>query len=126
MLSAAVRNAAGDLAVYTSVLLDDLKDALPADNVMVERQTSMRQRVSGKPGTVVAVSLRIGQRQFTLRRSGSGGLPTATVDHVVGGVVLQSSAVDVDSWSQDLAAALKVEAEKSERSRAALQRLLQA
>lgn len=124
-LSAAVRNAAGDLTVYASVLLDDLKDALPPQNVIVERASSLRQRLTGKPGAVLAVSLRLDQRQFTLRRPAAGGLPAASIDHVVNGIVLDTAAVDIDRWSAELAAALRLYAAKSERARTALQQLLQ-
>ena len=124
-LAAAVRAAAGDLALYTRVLLEDLRHALPAEDVTVERSTSLRQRLAGKAGPVTAVSLRLGQQQFSLRqRDGSAG-PLCTVDHVVGGVTLQSTESDLDAWSGALALALRQAAATSQRSREALERLLE-
>lgn len=124
LLTAAVRSSVADMAVYASVLLEDLKDALPAQDVSVRRAPTLRQRLRGEPGRVVAVGLQVGRDRFLLQCPRPDAVPTARIEHVVNGIVLDSAETELDAWSQRLAVGLQEQAARSDRARAALARLV--
>jgi hypothetical protein len=116
-------SAHSDVAALTQVLTTTLADLLPADLVDVERARSFGDRLTGRPGRPVAVTVRAGERSLQLR-SASDGRTEATITHAVRGVVLSRKSVEITEWITTLATELERLATQDERARAALDRLL--
>jgi hypothetical protein len=70
-----------DLNLYVSFLQGTLAGALPADYVQIERRRALRRR-GRQP--IVAVSVRLGEHRFVLRRDSAAAAPQASVAHEVG------------------------------------------
>jgi hypothetical protein len=107
-----------DVAALTEVLTTTLADLLPGDLVTVERSRTMADRMHGRPGTPVALTVRCGERDLVLR----GREPS--VVHTVRGVVLSRRSVPITEWIELLAAELDRRGREDETARAALERLL--
>ncbi len=122
-LAALVARQSADLEVYASFLYTALEGALPAELLTVQRQQSLRERLRGRPAAVTAVSLRLGDHLFSLRRPGVGAASQASISHEVGGIVLSTTQVGLAEWSRRLAAALGELAEHNAGAALALQRL---
>jgi hypothetical protein len=90
--------------------------------VEVERKGSLRNRLRGEEGPVVAVTVRLGDQGFTLRREAVGKPARATVRHESGGIALRTDTVGVDEWSRRLAGALGAYAERNAAAAEALSR----
>lgn len=116
-------SAHSDVASMTAVLTTTLADLLPADLVEVERDRTMGDRLAGRPGRPVAVTVQAGERTLTLRAD-RAGRTEATVTHTVRGVVLSRQPVSIPDWIEALAAELARIAERDDAARAALDRLL--
>jgi hypothetical protein len=121
-LAAALRRQSDDLSLYAGFLINTLSAALPPHLVTVERRAGLFGRVK-EDAPVLGVSVRLGDRRFTLRRRQVGEQATATVAHESAGITLRTDEVGMDQWSRDLAAALAHLAERDEAAAAALQRL---
>jgi hypothetical protein len=105
VLAAIVGRQSADLSVYADFLLTSLTGALPPERVTVERERGRFGRV--KDGAaVLAVTLRLGERTYGLRRPKLGAPVTPTVIHEVAGVVLSTKTVGLDEWSRAVAAGL--------------------
>jgi hypothetical protein len=102
-LAESLRAHSADLALYAGFLVNTLSEALPPDMVVVERKSGVFRR--GK-SPVLAVTVQVGDRRFTLRRQSVGALVRAQIVHESHGIVLSTSEVGIDAWSRDLAAAL--------------------
>ena len=102
-LAASLRTHTADLALYAGFLVNTLAEALPPDMIEVERKNGLLRRGDGP---VLAVSVRVGDRRFTLRRKSVGSPVRALVAHESRGIVLNTSEVGIDAWSGALAAAL--------------------
>jgi hypothetical protein len=122
-LAAAVSRQAADLNVYAGFLFAALDGALPPEYLQVQRHTSLSDRMRGREGEVLAVSVRLGQSLFDLRRAKVGAAVTSTIAHEVNGIVLSRQALPLGAWSQALAAGLAQLAESNASTAAALQRL---
>jgi len=122
MVTAALRADASDIAIYARVLTESLGDALPPDNIQVDRATSMADRVKGRPGRVTKITIRLADQVFTLRLT--GGAPAAEVCREVRGVVLSRQPVQVGQWAAELAKALVGHAEQNAATAEALRRLV--
>ncbi|MGX7680917.1 hypothetical protein ACSMXN_18680 [Jatrophihabitans sp. DSM 45814] len=122
-LAAAVSQQAADLNVYAGFLFSALDGALPAEYLKVERRSSMVGRLRGREPEVVAVSVRLGENLFSLRRDSVGAATESTIAHEVNGIVLSRQAVPLPQWSQALAVALEKVAREHAGTAAALQRL---
>jgi hypothetical protein len=109
-----------DLNLYASFLQGTLAGALPADYVRVERRRSLL-RAGQQP--IVAVSVRLGEYRFVLRRDSVTAAPQASVAHEVGGIVLRTEPVPLAAWADRLAAALSELARDNADAAAALARL---
>lgn len=122
LIASSLRADFADISVFVESLATKLEEALPA-NTQVER---VRQGFRG-PKVVRRIAVQAGSERLELRRDQSGGGPASVQTlraHVSGGIVLKTEAVDVEEWLRTLAGAIAVEAERSERTRQALERLL--
>jgi hypothetical protein len=122
-LSALVSQQAADLEVYAGFLYAALDGALPAELVQVERKQSLSDRMRGRDGDVVTVSVRLGERRFILERARLGAPSQASVAHEVGGIVLSRNPMSLPDWSAALTGALAQLARHNAGAAAALQRL---
>jgi hypothetical protein len=112
-----------DVASLARVLTGALADALPGGIVDVEYDRSMSDRVHGRPGRAVAVSVAFGDTVLTMRQ-GPRGDPQPQIVHSVRGVVLSRRPVSVPEWVHELATKVTERAEQDEQARAVLSRLL--
>ena len=122
VLAAIVGRQSADLSVYADFLLTNLTGALPPEQVTVERERGRFGRVKDD-GAVLAVTVRVGERAYGLRRSKPGAPVTPSVIHEVAGVVLSTKTVGLDEWSRAVAAGLAGLAESNADAAQALSRL---
>lgn len=122
LLASELRRHSGDLSLYAGFLLNTLCSALPAGLVEVERKGGPLRWLRGAGAPVVAATVRLGDQSFTLRRARVGAPAVATVRHESGGIVLRTELVDLDEWSDRLAAALGEYAEDHAEAAEALRR----
>jgi sirohydrochlorin ferrochelatase len=122
MVTAALRADSSDIAIYARVLTESLGDALPPDNIQVDRATSMSDRLKGRAGKVSKITIRLGDQVLTLRLT--DGAPVAEVCREVRGVVLSRQPVSVGQWAAELARALVTHAEQNAATADALRRLV--
>ncbi|MDQ2837127.1 MAG: hypothetical protein M3Y42_18455 [Actinomycetota bacterium] len=122
-LAALVSRQAADLEVYAGFLFAALDGALPPELLVVERRASMLGRLRGQAGETVAVSVRLGDRRFSLRRTRPGAPTQSSISHEVGGIVLSTNQVPLADWSAQLASALHQLAQRNAGAATALQRL---
>lgn len=122
-LAALVSRQAADLEVYAGFLFAALDGALPPELLVVERRAPLLDRLRGRPGEVVAVSVRLGDRRFTLRRASLGAATHSSISHEVGGIVLSTVEVPLPDWAGQLTGALYRLAEHNGGAATALQRL---
>jgi hypothetical protein len=111
-----------DVAMFTRVFLRSVGDVLPAGMVDVDYSRTVGDRVAGRPGTPVALTLTFPERRLALRAT--KGWPEAEVQHVVRGVVLSRQQVEVGEWVRTLAAELTGLATRNSAARDALAGLL--
>jgi hypothetical protein len=123
LVVAALRTDRTDVESYARVLSDTLGDALPAGMVEVERRRTLADRMAGRDGRPVSVSVHATHRQLDLSAAAHGGV-TAEIRQVVRGVVISRKEVGVDEWLAALAEELTQLAHRDARARAALARLL--
>ncbi|WP_439657754.1 hypothetical protein ACSHWB_38975 [Lentzea sp. HUAS TT2] len=102
-LAAGLRACSADLALYAGFMVNTLSEALPPDMVEVRRKNGVLRRGNG---AVLAVTVRVGDRRFTLRREAVGAEVGAQIVHESRGIVLSTSEVRIDAWSRELAGAL--------------------
>jgi hypothetical protein len=122
MMIAALRADRSDVESYTRVLTHTLGDALPDGMVEVEYRRSMGDRVSGRPGTAIAVQVHGKERDLELRQGKRG--VDAEVRTVVRDVVISRKTIGIDEWLTILAEELNKLAERDAAAREALSRLL--
>jgi hypothetical protein len=123
LIAAALRADRADVASYTRVLTSTLGAALPAGMVSVEHHRTVADRLAGRPGQPVAVTVRTPEQELELRE-GRHGEVVAEIRQVVRDVVIKRRAVPVDEWLVALAGVLAALAERSATARAALADLL--
>lgn len=112
-----------DVVSLSQVLTVSLADALPADIVHVERNRSLADRVAGRQGHPIAVSITFDDKTLTLKTPPHGPVE-AWVIHSVRGVTLSRTQMSTAAWIAELATALTKVAANDESTRAALERLL--
>lgn len=117
LLAASLRADAGDLRAFVEGLAVKLEEAVPGA-VRVERR---RSGMFG-PKEITRITLDAGDRRLELR-AGGGSIETLS-SRLSGGIVLKSEPVDTDAWLTALGEALSREAQRSEKTRLALERLL--
>src|SRR5580700_10274734 len=101
MVAAALRADTSDLDAYHRVLSNTIGDLLPADMVEVDRDRSLSDRMSGRPGTATAIRLRLGDK--TLELVAHRGRLVATSAQEVRGVIISKKEVPVADWVKQLA-----------------------
>lgn len=105
-VAAGLRRDGADLSLYGGFLISTLTEALPADLVRVERHRTAADRLRGRDGEIVAVSVDLADNRFRLTRRSVGARPETTVAHVSGGVTMSTQTVSLDAWAAQLSAAL--------------------
>ncbi|HEX2902252.1 MAG TPA: hypothetical protein VHO01_02240 [Jatrophihabitans sp.] len=105
-LAALLARQAADLEVYAGFLYAALDGSLPAELVQVQRRQAVADRLRGRLGAVVGVSVLLGDQRFTLERKDIGSSSRAGIAHEVGGIVLSRRELGLAEWSQALVAAL--------------------
>jgi hypothetical protein len=119
LLAASLRADASDLATFTEVLAVKLSEALPG-GVDIDRG---REGLFG-PKHVRAVAVSLDDQRFALRLD-RGGVTTSCA-RLSGGIVLKTESVGTDEWLRRLSEALAAQAQNSQITRQALERLLNA
>ncbi|BCJ40104.1 hypothetical protein GCM10010168_29620 [Actinoplanes ianthinogenes] len=122
LIAAALRADRADVESYTRVLLTVLGDALPPGLVQVDRERTLADRLSGRPGTPVSLTVTTPDERLVLRREPHGVRPE--IRRIVHGVAISRATVTLDDWLLALAAVLSRLAADSTAARAALGRLL--
>jgi hypothetical protein len=111
-----------DVAMFTRVFTEGFGRALPPGVVEIENSRTVGDRLAGRPGSAVRLTLTFPERRLELRAA--RGWPEAEVQQVVRGVVLSRRQVPVKEWVRQLAAELAALAERNSSARAALASLL--
>jgi hypothetical protein len=122
LIAAALRADRADIESYTRVLTSVLGDALPPGMVEVERKRSLADRMGGREGTPVSLTVTTPDEQLVLRQAAHG--VTGEVRQIVRGVTIKRSTVGVDEWLVALAGVLTRLAGSSATARDALSNLL--
>lgn len=126
LLAAALRADAEDVETLVRVLTATLGDTLPAGMVEVERRRSVADRLAGRAGTAVGVTVTTPELRLLIShgtRRGSG--VHAEVHRVVRDVVISRREIGIDEWVGLLAQSLADLAARSSAARDALGRLLE-
>jgi hypothetical protein len=122
LIAAALRSDRADVESYTRVLTAVLGDALPAGMVEVERKRSLADRMNGREGTPVALTVTTPDERLTLRKESHG--VAGEIHQIVRGVTIKRRTVGLDEWLVALAGVLAKLAESSATAREALTGLL--
>jgi hypothetical protein len=117
LLAASLRADSSDLHAFVESLAVKLEEAMPA-------RTRVDRRRSGMfgPKAVRGVSVDLADRRLELRVE-SGGVRTRCAK-LSGGIVLKNEELDTPTWLGMLSEALAAEANRSEATRKALERML--
>jgi hypothetical protein len=119
LLAASLRASSSDLNTFVEVLAHKLETALPG-RVGVERRAA---GLFSRQKRVARIELALGDSRYVAVMQG-GALETRCAK-AVRGVVLKTEVLTLDAWLEALVRDLATEAEASEQSRLALERLLQ-
>jgi hypothetical protein len=117
LLAASLRADSSDLSAFVESMAAKLEEAVPG-RVRVDRR---RAGMFG-PKTVRSLSVDIGDRRLELRAE-RGAVQTLCAK-LSAGIVLKNEELDIDAWLAMLSEALAAEANRSEATRRALERLL--
>ncbi len=117
LLAASLRADTSDLGTFVEALAAKLEEAVPGA-VRVQRR---REGLLG-PKLVRQISLDAGDQRLELRSAGTA--IETRCSRLSGGIVLKSEKVDTDAWLTALGGVLAVEAQRSQTTRQALERLL--
>jgi hypothetical protein len=112
-----------EVAMLGRVLISTLGGALPASMITLERRRSLGQRLSGRPGEPIGITITAGDRLLSFRAP-ELGVAHASVGHAVRGVVLSTQQVSVGEWLAELGTLLEQVTSEDEATRAALERAL--
>jgi hypothetical protein len=118
LLAASLRADSGDLGAFVEGLAAKLEEALPG---RVKVQRARRGMFGPKVVRQLAVE-GAGERLELIR--GEGDVVETRRCRISGGIVLKSDPVDTETWLQAVGQTLATEAERSEQTRQALERLL--
>ncbi len=117
LLAASLRADSSDLGTFVEALAVKLEQAVPGA-VRVERR---REGMFGAKA-VRRITLDAGDQRLELKTAGAG--IETRCSRLSGGIVLKSDRVDTDAWLTALGTALAAEAQRSQITRQALERLL--
>lgn len=112
-----------EIALLGQVLITTLAGALPASIVRVHRRRSLLQRLSGRPGQPIGITITAGDRMLSFRAP-EIGIAEASVGHAVRDVVLSTSPVSVARWLDELGELLNQLTRDDQATRMALERAL--
>lgn len=115
LVAASLRADADDLRVYVEALTAKLEQTFPG------RCRVRRAGLRGK-GSVRQVSVALGDSRYELLHD--DGVVSTHRSSVVRGITLKSDELGLDEWIDSLAAGVVAEANRSERDRLAVERLL--
>ena len=117
LVAAALRADLTDIAAFVEGLATRLELALPG---IVE----VRRAKSGfrGPKLVSDIVVQTGDDRLELHRD--GGQVKTTRCRISGGIVIKNESLDIDAWLQALSVAVAAQAQRSERTRLALQQLV--
>jgi hypothetical protein len=122
LIAAALRADRADVESYVRVLTSVLGDALPPGMVEVEHKRSLADRMNGREGMPVSLTVTTPDEQLVLRREAHG--VTGEVRQIVRGVTIKRRTVALDEWLIALAGVLARLAQSSAAARDALTGLL--
>lgn len=117
LLAASLRADTSDVGAFVEALALKLEEAVPGA-VQVERR---REGMFG-PKLVRRIALDAGGRRLELRRQ-SGAVQTSS-SRLSGGIVLKSEELSAEEWLRALGETLALQAQHSQSTRQALERLL--
>ncbi len=117
LITASLRADTTDVSTFVEALAVKLEDAIPG-SVRVLR---WRGRMFG-PKVVRRITVDAAGQRLELRRSGDD--VETLCSRLSGGIVIKTEAVDMDAWLTALAQALAAQAQRSQTTRQALERLL--
>lgn len=124
VLAAHLRRHTDDLTLYAGMLLNTLSAALPPHLVTVRREGKWAARRAGRrEPAVLGVSVTLGNQRYELNRAAFEAPAEFVVCHQSGGVVMSTSRIAADAWSQHLAASLVQHVGTDAAAVAALRRL---
>lgn len=115
LVSASLRADADDLRVFVESLSTKLEQSFPG------RCRVQRSGLFGKGG-VREIRVELGDSRYELTHD--EGVVSARRSSVIRGITLKSEELGLDQWIDSLAAQVVAEADRSERGRLALQKLL--
>jgi hypothetical protein len=117
LLAASLRADSSDVNAFVESLAVKLEEAVPA-------RTRVDRRRSGMfgPRSVRSVTVDLGDRRLELRAE--GGAVQTRCARLSAGIVLKNEELDTQAWLGILSEALAAEADRSEATRRALERLL--
>jgi hypothetical protein len=118
LLAASLRADSSDLGAFVEGLAGKLEEVLPG-RAKVQRG---RRGLFG-PKLVQRVAVDLGDVRLELLRGDGDAIETRRAK-LSGGIVLKTEPLDTDTWLATLGTALAAEAQRSEQTRRALERLL--
>jgi hypothetical protein len=118
LLAASLRSDSSDLGAFVESLAAKLEEVLPG-RVTVDR----RRRGLRGPKEVRKIAIDAGDQRLELDR-GQGDSVNVHRCRISGGIVLKREQLDTEGWLRELGAAISTEAQRSELTRQALERLL--
>jgi hypothetical protein len=118
LLASSLRADAADTRSLVEALAAKLEHALPAET-RVERKAT---RFFSGEKRVARIDVRLGDLGYALRVEDDRAQTRRTRSS--GGIVIKSEELSLDAWIEALAADLRAEAQRSESTRLALERLL--
>ncbi len=117
LVAAALRADLSDIAAFVEGLATRLELALPG----IAQVTRTRSGFRG-PKLVSEIVVQTGDERLELHRQ--GGQVTTSRCRISGGIVIKTEALDIDAWLSALSTAVAAQAQRSERTRLALQQLV--
>jgi hypothetical protein len=114
-----------EAGLLANVLVTTLAGALPPAMVRVERRRAVADRLAGRPGAAVGVTVSWGDWVLVFRAPALG-VTEASVSHVVRGIRLSTTQVSVVEWLERLAEVLTEATARDEATRLALEKALRA
>lgn len=117
LVAAALRADLSDIAAFVEGLAARLELALPGIAQVKRSKGGFRG-----PKFVSEIVVQTGDERLQLQRE--GGIVQAARCRISGGIVIKTETLDVDTWLAALSAAVAEQAQRSERTRLALQQLV--
>ncbi len=118
LLTASLRANASDTEAMVEALAANLENALPHQTTIARK----RPRLFGKGKRTRRISVQLGDDTYTL--TVHGGHAHGRRATTIGGTLIKSQDLTLETWISSLSQRLTEEAERSEATRQALERLL--